>query len=883
MYRRVILVDTEEFPSYLQLFNSNLGNNIEFYTLQQLTELPECMQREKVKLGNTDAALLIGGKPFSYLQQFYHFGIRNENYYDCSIIRRVSIEGGAFVKCTVDLPKQEDLADFMTPEFTEHKDFSWFKQKVIHDFVGAMNLIEYMDSLPENTDYGYDYEGSGMALDKWYELSGVSICTTEFGGFISFTDLRHSSTPEQYQTVLNRLGKFVMKRMTHIWTYNLQYEYQVSHRMLGIDAYELSDSSVVNVLDGFHLKKYSLKWTGNRVLETTVWDADFDRISELIDSMLFEEVGKLKKDKHKIIKPQLTPDNFTNTPEWAELCNRYPGYEEEFKSLIREYWGNAFMCVPSEILGYYCNLDAFYTLMIYKAREKEYTKECFDVFLDNLRLGARLMSSGLYIDEPFRAKSETYTHEQMAWSITYCAMARCWTKMEKHRKHAASPKHYKKEAMKLIEHGRFHGGDAVEIVKDILINNIDKLDTTETGLDEGGLLMYFGQSFADQFIDIVQDAMAVVKMKTKIDETVVRKKKLLSIIAGKITPLLGLNALPDPKKHEELEKYMYYKRAYEELHKVKSRQFLDINNMPKQVMAFGQIFTLLDYSNYVSDNYFKCKSPVENDEIALDFANLFKPQTAYLAALLESTNQLHETTKFYSDRGITDINVAFNEFMGEWKNFYDTGNLINYPEKIFDRAMVYYKNPLEDKAKEIWTDLNGFLAQTSFFPDYNLQYKQYEEEFTPDDLNDCFYFMRKMCLNYLVYKKYAKLCSTYVGSDGMFKKNNKFVIEDERRIPIREADPDEPNAVEKCFVKYEVLSKSSKRWSSGFHTIISHGDCKDILTSPNIIKNGKVVYGGDDTLLTYFDISSAEVKSAGYASGDPDLIEKFNNGTDIRI
>ena len=112
-------------------------------------------------------------------------------------------------------------------------------------------------------------------------------------------------------------------------------------------------------------------------------------------------------------------------------------------------------------------------------------------------------------------------------------------------------------------------------------------------------------------------------------------------------------------------------------------------------------------------------------------------------------------------------------------------------------------------------------------------------------------------------KKYAKLCSTYVGSDGMFKKNNIYVIEDKQHIPIREADPNEPGAIEKCFVKYEVLSKSSKRWSSGFHTITSHGDCKDILTSPNIIKDGKVVYGGDDTLLTYFDISSAEVKSAG--------------------
>jgi len=29
--------------------------------------------------------------------------------------------------------------------------------------------------------------------------------------------------------------------------------------------------------------------------------------------------------------------------------------------------------------------------------------------------------------------------------------------------------------------------------------------------------------------------------------------------------------------------------------------------------------------------------------------------------------------------------------------------------------------------------------------------------------------------------------------------------------------------------------------------------------------------------------SSAEVKAAGYASGDPDLISRFNDGTDIYI
>ena len=39
----------------------------------------------------------------------------------------------------------------------------------------------------------------------------------------------------------------------------------------------------------------------------------------------------------------------------------------------------------------------------------------------------------------------------------------------------------------------------------------------------------------------------------------------------------------------------------------------------------------------------------------------------------------------------------------------------------------------------------------------------------------------------------------------------------------------------------------------------------------------------EDFIETYFDISSAEVKAAGFASGDPDLIDKFNKGEDIYI
>lgn len=878
MYRRIVLVDQEETKNYASLFGRGFGNNI--YTLQALQSMDEENLKKFLTFGEGEAIMLIGAEPFRFLKQYYHFGIRSENYYDCSKLRRLSIEGGAFVKEVLDIPTDEEINDFLDPDFTKKVEFPGFKQYIIHTYQDAISFLDTIDSLPLDTDLGFDYEASGMPLDVWFEISGASIATENYSGFISFTDIRHQVGKEssEYQYLLKRLGEILVKRMSHVWAYNMQYEFQVSHRMLGVDLYNLCDASVVNTMDGNHMKKYSLKWTGQNVLEVNTWDVEFDKISDLIDSMLFTEEGKLKKDKHQVLKVDQT--NFDQTPEWAELIRRYPQYESEFRSLILEYWGNAFMCIPSEILGYYCNLDAFYTLMIYKKRQNDYSQDCWNVNLDNIRLGCRLMSSGLYIDEPFRAKYENYCHEMMAWGITYCAIARCYVKMQKHQALANNIKRYKPVAVKLLEDGQFYQGDIMEITKNLLYNNLDTMDTTETGLNEGKIAMKFGDKFASELVDIVKAAMCEVKMKGKIDEGIKRKKKILTVISEKLIPIIGLDKIKLGEKHNELEKYMYYQRAYKELLRVSGNQLCDIQNIPDKIYLFGKYMSLLEYADFVSDNYFKCKSPLENDEIAYEFTMLYRPQTSFLAAMIESTQQLPETDKFYSSRGITDINVGFNEFMKEWENYFKNGHLSQlYPEKAFTLALEHYQSPKKekdtkkskegnpvyiyncsDKVKEMWTDFNGWTAQAQFFPDMAGQYKSYETMFDPTDMQDDFYFMRKLTLNYLLFKKYSKLNSTYVGSDGMFKKNNRFVIENEDHIPLRYADPTEPGAVEKCFVHYEVQTKSSKRWSSGFHTIISHGDCKDVLCPPPVKdENGNIIPGKHNQFLTYFDISSAEV------------------------
>ena len=94
MNRRIVLVDQIETPNYMAYFGCGLGNEI--YTLQSLQNMEEEKLKKVIGVGEGDAVMLVGAEPFKFLKQFYHYGVRNENYFDCAKLRRLSIEGGAF-------------------------------------------------------------------------------------------------------------------------------------------------------------------------------------------------------------------------------------------------------------------------------------------------------------------------------------------------------------------------------------------------------------------------------------------------------------------------------------------------------------------------------------------------------------------------------------------------------------------------------------------------------------------------------------------------------------------------------------------------------------------------------------------------------------------
>ena len=851
MNRRITIFDQEDFKTnHLLWWSLPLGDEI--YSVQTLESMAPTEREAVLNVGEGDGVLVASGNAWSMLRERYHFGIRNEGFVDCQQLTRLSIEGGAYLKCIpAQFPEDDVIQQFMSPDFTKEVDYGPFNGKVIKTIEDAHRFLGWLEQQPDDTYFGYDVESSGMALDRWFELSGLSICTIRYGGFISLTCIRHQVGKESkaYAELLTRIGAFLQSRMDHIWVYNMQYEYQVSFRMFNVDLYKLCDSSTINLLDGFHLNKvHSLKFASQRVLLVREWDSAFDRISELIDSMLYTEIGKTKAEREKVLK--VTQENFCNTPEWAELCRLYPDYIDEFKQLIIEYWGNAFMPIPADILGKYCILDSRYTLLLFEARRNTYSEVAFKTFLNNVRLSCQLHSVGVNKWEEFRQEYEVYCNKMMAWGITYNSLARCWIKMKKHQAKMANISKYSPIARQLLQENNFYNGDPVAITKNLLFNNLDCFDCTETGLDEGKLALKYGDDFAGKLSDIVKDAMKEVKMKTKIDESIVRKKKILGIIAEKLIPLIGLDRIKINNKHIELEKYLYYERAYKELMKICDKQMTDINHIPDTIYFGGKKLTLLEYSDTISDQYFKCKSPIENDEICLELAQLFPTESAYLSAIKECVHFMKDEKGYYEKKGIKTVEEGFEHFKQEYTKVWNgtPADQTEYSEKVYnhfnDNYQATTKGKLTDSIKEIFSDFSGYEAQEMYFPYVKDQYLEYGKKFDPVDLDHNFPFLRKMVLNYLLYKKYSKLLSSYCCS--LFTKNRIIEEDPYTHVMLREADKSElgvnPNVCVRLQSKYDCCLKSSKRWGAPWHTVPAKLDVKSVV----------IAFPG--CLLSYFDI-----------------------------
>lgn len=218
-------------------------------------------------------------------------------------------------------------------------------------------------------------------------------------------------------------------------------------------------------------QRWSLKYTAQKYLNVPSWDNDFEAIerklsiifegyklkevddfltnpilseelhrlysSEDIDSVkltrLIKKLGNpkkltclqdildltdglnIKEDKFRIaLLGTKKKSEIVKHPLWKEIITQYKTHEKEFLELLDDprLVGNQYAVQPSEIVGEYCILDSYYTVMI---AEKEFQKDSFskqnlkncdadwvttekvvEIFNSNKSLGAMLNMYGLY-------------------------------------------------------------------------------------------------------------------------------------------------------------------------------------------------------------------------------------------------------------------------------------------------------------------------------------------------------------------------------------------------------------------------------------------------------------------------------------------------------
>ena len=904
MNKRILLIDDDPELG-VDLYKWFGFGKILMYTVSQLKGLSDLERDGILKLGPGDGAVLVGPEAFEIISNRYHIGIRGENYFDCSQLRRIGLDSGAFIKVCheKDVLSQNELAYFESDAFVlkrEFKDYTW---EIVKTPGSAIQRLGAMNQLRSDVKVGFDYETSGMPMEIDLMITGAALCANRHSVFFSFLDIRENSTDKEFSEFIYAFGYVLRKYAESIWVYNVQFEQQVTWRFFGIEC-EFNDASVYNVMDGLHSKNYSLKWSTQRLIgggDTVTpslqnmpdnggivpWDTDFDRLEELLDSMYYvvQQIPgtKGKKNTERVLK--VTPSDYQNTPEWKEICMRYPKYIGEFERLINKYFGRPFLNIPSDILGYYCCLDAFYTVEIPIENECRYPGICHEIFLNNQRLGALLHRGGMFKDENFRlAYNEECKHSE-AYGITYAATCRCKWKMDKHSKKMADPKKYNPLWLKLMDRQEFYNGDPLEITKTLLSSNIN--DSYDTGFDEGKFMMTYGEDFTLFMKSTLETRMKEIKFKGKIDESIIRKKKLLGLVSGDLKNYLKL---PDSlgNKHIELEKYMWYERAYKSFLKI-WKNGLTIDNVPDKIWFLGKVWDRDDYTEYVLENFFKCSSPIDSAEITGELIDLFPSQTTFLTTIYAGINKLPGGKNFYSNLGITNVEDGYKHFMNEWQIWwnntdgagvttYPVGFNPTYPNEVFIDAYRYWssitnkKKAVEEDLTTTWDSFDGYLKQSTYFSFKN-DYKLMEQPYSENDWNlPVFDFIRKLVINIMYYKKYRKMRTAYTDETAMFKATDRLVMVDPKTLmPIRDAAPNEPGSVIKMFPKYEVMKKETKRWSSGYHTIISHSDVKDVISAP------------PGYLLTYFDISSAEVRTAAYRSGDPVMVHLFETKQDLYI
>jgi hypothetical protein len=133
---------------------------------------------------------------------------------------------------------------------------------------------------------------------------------------------------------------------------------------------------------------------------------------------------------------------------------------------------------------------------------------------------------------------------------------------------------------------------------------------------------------------------------------------------------------------------------------------------------------------------------------------------------------------------------------------------------------------------------------------------------------DPFMLVMRLCIYKSYFHAAQKVTSTYIKALFANASQNYEIGPEKFQSNHVDGYTDPSNKTDILFWDWQTNQKSTKRWSSGFHTMKPHSDVMKCITSP------------DGWINTYFDISQAEPRSAAYYSHDKVWSHLYDTGVD---
>lgn len=271
-----------------------------------------------------------------------HFGLRNWNYWKIVNMPVLTIGNCKFIflsgndeKDAAKIRMIDDHAN-VEPRCVPPTDLK---------IVTLDDGVTILDELNSEPKFGYDYESYGFPNDWYFKLVGVGLATLSK---LRYIDFRYASSDAVRDTFDSKYKQFVLDNHQKFWCYNKAFEVNAfyRHAHVFVDVHDVMALCKCNNVTG------TLKYTAQYYLRVGSWDDDLDVLDKM-NAEVMKLAGEDRNFDFELGTKVTLPDTY------AKLV----ALNQDFK-LYNKYWWGPFAVFPTQLIGKYCTLDSFYTLMM---------------------------------------------------------------------------------------------------------------------------------------------------------------------------------------------------------------------------------------------------------------------------------------------------------------------------------------------------------------------------------------------------------------------------------------------------------------------------------------------------------------------------------------